>query len=322
MVQKLIRCLNDREQLKINRESGISMRSSTAFIHYVWLFFLVSSTVLAQPSKELIEQAEDNQLEAQIAVAQQYQSENKFKQAHYWYLKAALQGDSKALQSLGQLYEQQKQPINPLNVSENWYQLAIDAGNSDAEDGYSRVLEALFNQQRAKQVSSIALLDQHIDQDITTDSNKSSTTVKPEKSRLVEPEIIIISSILLVVVFAVALRRKMRSHKQSNLSKLEKTIAQQSKKIRSLQLHLNKAHLQLKRNQQIEKTVSNDNKLVTACAVLGYVPNRIPDEKQIKLRYKMLSRIYHPDTHGSDEEMKRLNSAIKIVISHVKSSKA
>lgn len=48
-----------------------------------------------------------------------------------------------------------------------------------------------------------------------------------------------------------------------------------------------------------------------AYALMGFHQNQRPDVKMIKLRYKQLSKIYHPDLHGSEEEMKRLNSAVK-----------
>jgi len=35
------------------------------------------------------------------------------------------------------------------------------------------------------------------------------------------------------------------------------------------------------------------------------------------VRYKQLCKIYHPDLKGSDEEMKRLNSALKIILTSV-----
>ncbi|MBO0237122.1 DnaJ domain-containing protein, partial [Vibrio parahaemolyticus] len=37
----------------------------------------------------------------------------------------------------------------------------------------------------------------------------------------------------------------------------------------------------------------------------------------IKLRYRQLSKLYHPDTRGSEEEMKRLNHAFKLVSQNV-----
>lgn len=56
-----------------------------------------------------------------------------------------------------------------------------------------------------------------------------------------------------------------------------------------------------------------------ACAMFGFHPDQLPDERSIKLRYKQLSKIYHPDMKGSEEEMKRLNSSLKLIIKQVNS---
>ncbi|MDF5305812.1 DnaJ domain-containing protein, partial [Vibrio parahaemolyticus] len=40
----------------------------------------------------------------------------------------------------------------------------------------------------------------------------------------------------------------------------------------------------------------------------------------VKLRYRQLSKLYHPDTRGSEEEMKRLNQAFKIISQNVTKS--
>lgn len=50
-----------------------------------------------------------------------------------------------------------------------------------------------------------------------------------------------------------------------------------------------------------------------ACAVFGYSPEQIPNQTAIKRRFRQLSKIYHPDSGGADQEMKRLNQALKII---------
>ncbi|MEF1291946.1 DnaJ domain-containing protein, partial [Vibrio sp. M260118] len=57
--------------------------------------------------------------------------------------------------------------------------------------------------------------------------------------------------------------------------------------------------------------------ITLACALFGFNPSKIPDEKQIKARYKQLCKVYHPDLKGSEEEMKRLNQALKVILAHV-----
>ncbi|MCA2423170.1 J domain-containing protein, partial [Vibrio alginolyticus] len=40
----------------------------------------------------------------------------------------------------------------------------------------------------------------------------------------------------------------------------------------------------------------------------------------VKLRNRHLSKLYHPDTRGSEEEMQRLNQAFKIISQNVTKS--
>ena len=74
---------------------------------------------------------------------------------------------------------------------------------------------------------------------------------------------------------------------------------------------------ELKRSQKNQANSNQDQKIQLACAVFGYHPSQVPDEKAIKVRYKQLSKIYHPDMKGSDEEMKRLNGALKTILNKV-----
>ncbi|NCO46707.1 MAG: hypothetical protein GW890_10090, partial [Vibrio sp.] len=75
---------------------------------------------------------------------------------------------------------------------------------------------------------------------------------------------------------------------------------------------------EIKRLQNNPVAQSQDQKLLLACALFGFKLSELPDEKSIKLRYKQLCKIYHPDLQGSQEEMKRLNGALKIILPHVK----
>ncbi|WP_165862865.1 J domain-containing protein [Vibrio sinensis] len=65
----------------------------------------------------------------------------------------------------------------------------------------------------------------------------------------------------------------------------------------------------------MERDYSGD--LTHACAMFGFDAKLIPDQKEIKTRYKQLSKVYHPDRLGSQEEMKRLNQALKTISTHV-----
>jgi len=284
------------------------------------LSLFISPLLLAQSNDELIEKAKGNDVAAQLKLANIYEAENKVKQAHFWYITAAIKGEPSALAALGRLFESQKDhSINPLNFAENWYLLSLENNNPDAEEAYSRVLEALFNQRRAKQVSSITVLDEAIDLDII--DGKSPVPSSPTSDKKIGIDVIVISLVILVMIIFVSVRRVLRQRKRSANNKIELTVSEQAQKIKSLNRHLSKAHDQIKRQQQINQINATEQNLTIACAILGYKPSQIPSEKDLKLRYKKLSRIYHPDTSGSDEEMKRLNASIKIVITHLQKNK-
>ncbi|MEF1301651.1 J domain-containing protein, partial [Vibrio owensii] len=98
---------------------------------------------------------------------------------------------------------------------------------------------------------------------------------------------------------------------------------------RSLQLETQVKELQFANKQlkrQLEKVFkefkkikgqSENQKLLVACAMFGYTPQTIPDSKAVKLRYRQLSKLYHPDSRGSEEEMKLLNQAFKTISQNV-----
>ncbi|MEF1341365.1 J domain-containing protein, partial [Vibrio rotiferianus] len=109
--------------------------------------------------------------------------------------------------------------------------------------------------------------------------------------------------------------------------KVEANIAHEASQ--SLQLETQVKELQFANKQlkrQLEKVFkefkkikgqSDNQKLAIACATFGYTPQRIPDSKAVKLRYRQLSKLYHPDSRGSEDEMKRLNQAFKIISQNV-----
>ncbi len=71
-----------------------------------------------------------------------------------WFIKAALQGNKRVPNEVAKIYESSldKELLQPLDSAQLWYEAALK-DNPDAEEGYNRVLEAQFNQQRAKQIS-------------------------------------------------------------------------------------------------------------------------------------------------------------------------
>jgi hypothetical protein len=96
---------------------------------------------------------------------------------------------------------------------------------------------------------------------------------------------------------------------ETQLSEKNRTIKQQKRQLQTMFNELKK-----------QKGQKSSNNLQLACALFGYTPSSIPNQKSIKVRYKQLSKIYHPDGQGCDEEMKRLNSALKTILQSVTKS--
>ncbi|POF60482.1 hypothetical protein CRN58_03410, partial [Vibrio vulnificus] len=94
---------------------------------------------------------------------------------------------------------------------------------------------------------------------------------------------------------------------------LEKELKSQQFSNKQLKRQLEKVFNEYKKLQNQQK----NHKVALACAMFGYLPSNIPDEKSIKIRFRQLSKLYHPDARGSEEEMKRLNGALKVLLQNV-----
>ncbi|NOH32468.1 J domain-containing protein [Vibrio chagasii] len=295
--------------------------------------------------------ADNGNADAQFRLAELYlagmdgKPDNKL--ALEWFIKAALQGNKRATVEIAKLYESssERELLSPLDAAQLWYEAALP-DNPDAEDGYNRVLEAQFNQQRAKQISSIEQLDEGIGSEIDnsqglpqqiqsnqvqsnlSSSNLSSSNLSSSNlfsSNLSGSYYMIGTALALLIVIVsigatLMISRKREMLKSSDLgtqkqvlktqlSEKNRTIKQQKRQLQSMFNELKK--------QKVQKSSNN---LQLACALFGYTPSSIPNQKSIKVRYKQLSKIYHPDAQGCDEEMKRLNSALKTILQSVTKS--
>ncbi|CDT97176.1 hypothetical protein VCR31J2_2290070 [Vibrio coralliirubri] len=283
--------------------------------------------------------AENGNPNAQFRLGEWYLAgkgvEQSNKLALEWFIKAALQGNQRAPIEVAKLYETslEQDLLQPLDEAQLWYEAALK-DNPQAEDGYNRILEAQFNQQRAKQISSIEQLDDSIDSEIDTSqglsqhvqsnqmqsnqasrSNLSSSNLT-SSDYMIGAALAVLISIISIIATLVILRKRQalksgdsRQQQQSleaQLASKDLTIKQQKRQLHTMFHELKK--------QKNSKGLSN---FQVACALFGYTPSSIPDQKNIKIRYKQLSKIYHPDGHGCDEEMKRLNNALKTILQNV-----
>lgn len=286
--------------------------------------------------------AENGHKAAQYKVAQAFELGDGTKKdldlAIRWYTQLAIEGDVKAPLKLASLYEHAKEDISELDMAEIWYQVASDTlentqFNTQAEDGYYRVLETKFNTQRAKQLSSMDKLDAEFEP-ITLEPPATSLTqttdstgkwslasllqkIKIENSKFNVIHYVPWLIIALLTLCLIVLMRKNNSKKTNGLIEQQQQLQNELKSktfaIKQLKRQLETVFREFKKLQAATKK----QKFAMACAMFGFNPTSLPDEKKIKLRFKQLSRIYHPDMKGSEEEMKRLNSALKIILQNV-----
>ncbi|CAH7235654.1 conserved exported hypothetical protein [Vibrio chagasii] len=280
--------------------------------------------------------AENGNADGQFRLAELYlagtggEPDNKL--ALEWFIKAALHGNKRATVEIAKIYESspEHELFSPLDAAQLWYEAALP-NNPDAEDGYNRVLEAQFNQQRAKQISSIEQLDEGIGSEIDNSQGASqqiqSNQVQSNlsSSSLTGSDYMIGAALALLIVIVsisatLVISRKREILKSSDLGTQKQALeAQLSEKNRAIKQQ--KRQLQTMFNElKKQKGQKSSNNLQLACALFGYTPSSIPNQKSIKVRYKQLSKIYHPDGQGCDEEMKRLNSALKTILQSVTKS--
>ncbi|EMA8956864.1 J domain-containing protein [Vibrio fluvialis] len=269
--------------------------------------------------------AESGHPAAMIQLANTYLSgsgtEKNIDKALLWLTKAFATGNQDAAIQIGQLYESLNRSPAPQTMAEIWYH-TVAGSNPKAEQLYTQLLEQKFNQQRARQVSSIEQLESTIDQSATSQEPTATTTnhTQNQTESLMSDYLFIILFVLVIVALLSVYRYVKQARRQQSTQEQEKLTTQlneQSSVVKQQKRQLDKLYRELKKLQSTQATQSQDHKLALACAMFGFHPSQLPDERNVKIRYKQLSKIYHPDMKGSEEEMKRLNGALKIIISHV-----
>jgi len=335
------------------------------------LLLAYSSISFAQTVEELTQSARNNNVHAQLELADRYSkgqgTEQSDSEAFYWYQqaadngsdaaagnlgrayykglgtkvdiehaifwlsKAAVSGDKQAPLLLGQLYEQATEQPDNLDLAELWYEQAAKE-NPQAENDYARVLEQQFNNRRAKQVAAIDQLEVAFDHQDIELSPKAKSLAHHEQAQNTSLyallAIIVVSSAVIIWLLRAnrtlrALNNTSDSDAQRQQLKLDRelrrkddTLKQQKRQMEAMYRHIKKLQAQPKQSTK-PQSAAQDKPFALACALFGFNPAKIPDEKQIKLRYKQLSKVYHPDLKGSEEEMKRLNQALKVILKHV-----
>ncbi|WP_372040916.1 J domain-containing protein [Vibrio artabrorum] len=279
--------------------------------------------------------ADSGHSDAQFKLAKLYAAGTGVEQnnqlALEWFIKAALQGNKQAPLEVAKIYEDLSKEkhfpqLQPLDLALLWYEVAVK-NNPAAEQGYNRVLEAQFNQQRAKQISSIEQLNDNVNAEANTNQPSTIPIIQSSREQVARSNLThsdyLISAALAVLIAIISIISTLVVSRKRYALEPRDTLQQQQ----SLKAQLNSKDLTIKQQKRQLHTMFHELKkqknsqglshLQVACALFGYTPSSIPDQKSIKFRYKQLSKIYHPDGHGCDEEMKRLNNALKTILQNV-----
>ncbi|MEH0666093.1 J domain-containing protein [Vibrio scophthalmi] len=259
--------------------------------------------------------------------------------ALFWLTKLALADDAQAQLQLGRVYEQLSVQPDNLDLAKVWFQLAAQNATdpslqSDAENGYNRVLEAQFNARRAKQVAAISQLDVAFDEESITLSPQAQTIDASQDHDGVLFGLM--GLCLLTSSLCIWLWRKQRGlvlqrtateqQGHAETSKMQTRVKEQDALLKQQKRQLETLYREFKKLQgqsKVSPTRPTQSKPAApspvhlASAMFGFKPSQLPSEREIKVRYKQLSKIYHPDLKGSEEEMKRLNGALKLLIKEV-----
>ncbi|PFG56009.1 hypothetical protein ATG66_2332 [Vibrio sp. ES.051] len=236
--------------------------------------------------------------------------------ALYWLASIALNDPTDRGFLLAEFVRHNKDRVTTSQLVEAWYQLAA-VQNPKAEEAYNQYLEQRFNQLRAKQVSEIEALDRKAE---FLPQGKRTVTTRSDQNSSVSQWLIWFGAIVFIATVSLVGFKTHQQHRKTRETQKANLTQQLNSKVNELEF----TNKQLKR--QLEKvfkefrkiqTHTDNHKLAMACAMFGYTPQTIPGISAIKLRYRQLSKLYHPDARGSEEEMKRLNQAFKLISQNV-----
>ncbi|MGP8304770.1 J domain-containing protein [Vibrio sp. YIC-376] len=236
-----------------------------------------------------------------------------YSQAIYWLTSIAVDDPADHGYLLANFLQSHQHGISTDDVIEAWYQLAAKK-NKEAEVAYHHFLEQRFNQLRAKQISEIDELDKRAEKEVIPQNY-----LDKENTLLTVPFLAIgISGLLLGAgLLSYRMHKQNREHLSVQDANQTQRLSSKIKELESINNQLKRQLEKVFKEYKKTKTESDHRTLELACAMFGYTLQSIPEAQAIKLRYRQLCRIYHPDSRGNEEEMKRLNQALKTITQNV-----
>lgn len=265
--------------------------------------------------------AEQGQHDAKWSLVEAYSqgqgTEKNTTQVAYWLLNLSANNDGNASLRLAKLFDADRVSLS----NSQWQTLFLRLAASQSPEGetaYNAFLEQQFNQKRKAQVGQLSQFDDVENQDSKTaqQPNLAEPTLGAD---YLSTGIAILIGVAFLTLFARSIKKRqavklLKQELNSVNARYERSKSQVVKQNQQL----NTLIKQSKRRQQLDK---EEQAFVVSCSILGYTPDTLPDAATLKARYRHLSRVYHPDASGSNEEMKRLNTALKIVVNRLRNAK-
>lgn len=236
------------------------------------------------------------------------------------YTKLAVNGDVTALGKVAKLYQQGSPEIADEDQAVLWYSLAKEASDS-YQDAYEEALQAQYNAQQLRQIEALKQQEQANQQNM----DSPNTATSPEGSSGFSGWLHLVYALVIVALLALVLYRHRQAQaleqNQTNSTKQQNNTEQLQSQLTKQQLYIQQLQRQLKlaNEQKRSAAATPTSALRDAYLRFGLDPNQPLSAKQLKTRYKQLSRVYHPDAQGSEEEMKQLNLALNTLTTNLQS---
>ncbi|GEM75536.1 J domain-containing protein [Vibrio sagamiensis] len=223
---------------------------------------------------------------------------------------------------LADLLNHNSHKITLADLTDTFYQFAAQ-NNPQAKQSYHQFLQQRFDELRAKQLADIAQLDKQAIQKEVLHPVQSIqplliTQVDSTKNSLLTENMLdasLFGITLLCLVGSVIIFKTRKRYLKASVESDQKTspLLRQNEQLKTLIQQLRYRFEKLLEEYNKLKIQQEQKDIALACALFGYSPEQIPNHTAIKRRYRQLSKIYHPDSGGSDQEMKRLNQSMKLI---------
>ncbi|MHA2938129.1 hypothetical protein ACXJY6_07505 [Vibrio sp. RC27] len=256
-------------------------------------------------------------------------SSQELQEALYWLSLHAVKGNHDDAIRLGEFYSQYGDRIASIDQSIAWYRIAaIDS--EAAEEQYNALLQAKFDGKRLQRVQQLEQLSETLSLNSEETDKKTGDPIN-QTNGIAHTDIITISAIAIFALITGSLKIRSRKkrikqtgqqrQKQDDLSKQLKSSQRTVERQKQQMSKIVKQYKKLQQSQD-KKPSANQQQLEHACVLFGCSSKAIPDEKQLKLRYRQLSKIYHPDAGGTDSAMTNLNHSLKLLVTLKKAQQA